>query len=79
MVMDTLFGDVIYYTQVRRLSKGKMLKRFYDLRTEIKICMETKGKPVTKFEDKNWVLDLALLVDLTEHLNDLKVLTMRPG
>lgn len=71
--MGTEFADVIYYTEVRWLSKGKMLKRFYDLRTEIKIFMETKGKPVAEFEDEDWILDLAFLVDVTEHLNDLNL------
>ena len=35
--------------------------------------METKGKPVTEFEDSDWVLDLAFLVGLTEHLNVLNL------
>lgn len=72
-VMGTEFADVCYYTEVGWLSKGQMLKRFYNLRTEIKIFMETKGKPVTEFEDEEWVLDLAFLVDITEHLNDLNL------
>ena len=72
-VMGTEFGDVIYYAELRWLSKGKMLKRFFDLRTEIKIFVETKGKPVTEFEGEEWVLDLAFLVNLTEHLNDLNL------
>ena len=29
------YGDLTYYCEVRWLSKGKMLKRFYDLRNEI--------------------------------------------
>ena len=36
-VLSTEFTDVIYYTEVRWLSKGHMLERFYHLRTEIKI------------------------------------------
>ena len=48
-----------------------MLERFYHLRTEIKIFMGTKGKSVPEFEDEQWNSDLAFLVDLTGHLNDL--------
>ncbi|GFU60776.1 hypothetical protein TNCV_627201 [Trichonephila clavipes] len=66
--MGTEFADIIVYTEVRWLSKEKMLKRFYDLRTEIK--RETKGKPVTEFKDEKWVLDFAFLEDLRGHLND---------
>ena len=70
--MGTEFGDVIYYTEVRRLSKGKIIKRFYNLRTEIKIFMETKGKR-DWIEDEDWVLELAFLIDLAEHLYDLNL------
>lgn len=52
-VMGTEFIDACYYTEVRWLSKGQMLKRFYNLRTEIIISMETQGKPVTEFEGKD--------------------------
>jgi len=48
-----------------------MLKRFYHLRTEIKIFMVKKGKSVHEFEDEEWISDLAFLVDLTRHLNGL--------
>ncbi|GFQ74880.1 hypothetical protein TNCT_525231 [Trichonephila clavata] len=66
-------ADVIYYTEVKddSQSKGKMLKKFYVLRTEIKIALETKGMHVTGFEDDDLALDLAFLVDLSEHLTDL--------
>ena len=48
-VLSTEFTDVIYYTEVRWLSKGQMVERFYHLRTEIKIFMLTKGKSVPEF------------------------------
>ena len=64
-------GDLIYYCEVRWLSKGKMLKRFYDLRDEIATFMDMKGKIIPELSDDNWVRDLAFLVDLTMHFNDL--------
>ena len=48
-----------------------MLKRFYDLRDEIATFMDMKGKIIPKLSDDNWVRDLAFLVDLTMHFNDL--------
>lgn len=50
-----------------------MLKRFYNLRTKIKIFMKSKGKPVTEFEDEEWSLGLPFIVDKTEHLNALNM------
>ena len=37
----------------------------------MKPLMESKGKFVTELEDENWLADLAFLVDLTVHLNEL--------
>ena len=39
------YDDVTYYCEVRWLSKGKMLKRFYELINEI------KEKPLSKLSD----------------------------
>ena len=48
-----------------------MLKRFYDLRDEIATVMDMKGKIIPELSEDNWVRDLAFLVDLTMHFNDL--------
>ncbi|XP_063814316.1 general transcription factor II-I repeat domain-containing protein 2-like [Pseudophryne corroboree] len=71
--MDAEYGDIIYFSEVRWLSRGKMLARFYDLRNEIKSFMESKTKCVPELDDENWLTDLAFLVDLTTHLNELNM------
>ena len=48
-----------------------MLKRFYDLRDEIATFMDMKSKIIPELSDDNWVRDLAFLVDLKMHFNDL--------
>lgn len=48
-----------------------MLKRFFDLRVEIGQFMVTKGKPVLELQSAEWLQDLAFMVDITEHLNNL--------
>ncbi|XP_037794130.1 general transcription factor II-I repeat domain-containing protein 2-like [Penaeus monodon] len=60
-----------YHTEVRWLNPGAVLRRFFDLRGEIKQFMEKKGKPVLEFKSTEWMQDLAFMVDVTEHLNNL--------
>ncbi|XP_069811921.1 general transcription factor II-I repeat domain-containing protein 2A-like [Dendropsophus ebraccatus] len=43
--LDSEYGDLVYYCEVRWLSRGNMLIRFYELRDEVKQFMEMKGKP----------------------------------
>lgn len=69
--IEAEYSDVIYYSEVRWLSRGKVLHRFYNLRKEILLFMEMKEKTVQELLDDNWILDLAFLVDITNHLNNL--------
>lgn len=71
--MDAEYGDVVYYTEVRWLSRGKVLKRVFDLKQEISIFMESKGKVVHQFKDPNWMADFGYLTDISMHLNDLNI------
>uniref|UniRef100_G3Q0J7 SPIN-DOC-like zinc-finger domain-containing protein n=1 Tax=Gasterosteus aculeatus TaxID=69293 RepID=G3Q0J7_GASAC len=51
--------------------RGAVLRHFFDLREEIGQFMEKKGKPVLELQSQEWLRDLAFLVDITEHLNNL--------
>ncbi|GBP94355.1 General transcription factor II-I repeat domain-containing protein 2B [Eumeta japonica] len=66
------YNDVTYYCEVRWLSKGKILKRCYELRNEIADFMQIKN-PLSEMSDPKWIRDLALLIDLTGYLNDLNL------
>ena len=48
-----------------------MLKRFYDLQHVIKLFMVSKNKFVLELGDENWLTDLASLVNITAHLNEI--------
>jgi hypothetical protein len=50
------FGDVLYYTEVKWLSRGSVLRRFFNLRAEIEIFMNEKSKSVLKLSDAEWIL-----------------------
>ena len=69
--LETEFGDVVYYCEVRWLSRANMLKRVFALRKEIEIFMKSKGKPVQEFQSIEWMRDFAFLVNITGHLNQL--------
>ncbi|KAI6661857.1 General transcription factor II-I repeat domain-containing protein 2-like [Oopsacas minuta] len=69
--LDSDYGDVLYFTSVRWLSRGVVLKRVWELRDEISSFLASKGKKVLEFEDTNWISDFAFLLDMTTHLNIL--------
>ena len=65
--------DVIYFSQVRWLSRAATLARFWSLLHEIKTFMTVKGKEVSLMDDDEWLNDLAFLVDVTKYLADFNV------
>ena len=66
-------SDVLYHTAVRWLSLGKVLRRVWDLKTEILLFLEMKEKDTEypQLKKSEWLSDLAFAVDLFEHMNEL--------
>ncbi|XP_016407553.1 general transcription factor II-I repeat domain-containing protein 2-like [Sinocyclocheilus rhinocerous] len=69
--IDAEYGDVIYHSNVRWLSRGSALQWFYSLRSEIDQFLKEKNLTLDQLNDPDWLADLAFLVDLTSHLNAL--------
>ncbi|KAK0155945.1 General transcription factor II-I repeat domain-containing protein 2 [Merluccius polli] len=71
--MDAQYGDMLYHQEVRWLSRGKVLRRFFELREEIGAFQATKKNNIQVPSDKHWISNLAFLVDITELLNILNL------
>lgn len=69
--LDSQYGSLLYHTGIKWLSRGLVLRRFFESVEEIDSFMSSRGKPVPQLSSKDWVRDLAFLVDVTTHLNTL--------
>ena len=79
--MDFEYGELLYHTEVRWLSRRKVLKRFFALRNEISLFINMKNKAIPLLDDPTFQCSLAFLTDITHHVNELNVKTSRwkPG
>lgn len=76
--LNAEYGDILLYTEVRWLSRGKSLERLFNLRKEIIVFFKTIPKEgteelISSLEDLDFQLDLAFLCDVTEILNELNL------
>ena len=73
--MNAQHQDVVYFCEVRWLSRGAMLQRFYDLRNEIMTFLKQKNASfgINELGDPDWLTNLAFLTDFTSHMNKLNL------
>lgn len=64
------YGYVLYHTEVRWLSKGKVLERFFSIRHEIILFLATKEKDYPDVYDFSWWLKVVFLTDTMGIMNE---------
>lgn len=74
--LDADYGDLLLYTEVRWLSRGKSLERLFNLRKEVvEFLMEEdsfdSGELLDFLKNPKFLLDLAFLCDMTSYINQL--------
>lgn len=73
------YGDILLFTEIRWLSRGRSLERFFELREEILEFLKLDEsqdckKFVSHLSDNDFVIRLAFLSDFCNKLNELNLL-----
>lgn len=75
-MLDVEYGDLIVCCEVRWISRCHVLSRFWKLNNSVDNFLEEKSelheeRAVSRYN--NWLFNLAFLVDVTSHLEDINL------
>jgi hypothetical protein len=70
---DAECSDLLYHTEVRRLSRGRVLQRFVTLKEDVAKFLQNEPRKFQELENGSWNHDIFLSCDITAPLNDLNV------
>uniref|UniRef100_UPI00358FBA27 zinc finger BED domain-containing protein 5-like n=1 Tax=Myxine glutinosa TaxID=7769 RepID=UPI00358FBA27 len=73
--MDADHEVLLFYTAVRWLSRGNVVKRVFELKDEIRFFLEVQEKRdlLAHFNDETWNKRVAYLADIFDQLNKLNL------
>jgi len=71
--IEAEYGDLLLHTEIRWLSRGKVLNRFVSLIDAIQIFLIEIKENFPQLDDKLWLLKLRFLTDITNHFNELNL------
>ncbi|XP_015685817.1 protein ZBED8-like, partial [Protobothrops mucrosquamatus] len=79
--LDAPNNALLFHTEVRWLSRGKVLKRVFELHDELKTFFNQKASPQFEalFSDKSELQKIAYLVDIFAILNELNLSLQGPN
>lgn len=72
--MGSEHQTLFLHSHIRWLSRGKVLKRFFELRMEIEIFLREQKSTLCEFFQNNlWLAKVAYLADIFSHMNDFNL------